>query len=335
MCSEVSEISGAKKRMTLDLIRTINEIPNLIADSNDLVNLPNEFLLPGFWAPFAAECSERHISFHQIVFATAAQEGYARAIKLENVLERGVDSYPHERVNCGKNYSPITALSCAALTDRANSTINSCLRHLCPGGAGRLNDLCAVVGELHDNVWSHGMSTGYSMAQKFVPSGDECCIEFSLADKGLGFKAEMIGSGNRVASHRDAIRWCIQRGNSTKLPPTDPWAQREPEDRLGASVYGPNVATYTPRGGNHHQGLGLAKLVDLVTRSGGELQIVSGNAAYRIKENGETSFNTIGYKWRGVAISCRLRVSGLLLDDEPLDADDEEINLILSRLKRG
>ncbi|MDO9316599.1 MAG: hypothetical protein Q7V56_00160 [Gammaproteobacteria bacterium] len=69
-----------------------------------------------------------------------------------------------------------------------------------------------VVGELHDNVWSHGKSTGFSMAQKFkVPYEEDYFIEFALADMGLGLRGEMIRAGKEVSSHEAAIEWCLKK----------------------------------------------------------------------------------------------------------------------------
>ena len=54
-------------------------------------------------------------------------------------------------------------------TDSATQTVNGCSREHFDGlGFDAFADkLCGVVGDLHDNVWSHGKSTGFSMAQKW------------------------------------------------------------------------------------------------------------------------------------------------------------------------
>ena len=94
-----------------------------------------------------------------------------RAINLHGALW-GEDQYQQERVNVGRNYSLVTALTNVEAVDVATGSINSCVRQLtfpdrdprdCPKG---LTDLTHVIGELHDNVWSHGKSTGFSFAQR-------------------------------------------------------------------------------------------------------------------------------------------------------------------------
>ena len=68
-----------------------------------------------------------------------------------------------------------------------------------------------VIGELHDNVWSHGNSFGFSIAQKYKDK-----IIFAVVDTGLGFK-KVLNNANieDINSDIDAIEWCLQKGNTS------------------------------------------------------------------------------------------------------------------------
>lgn len=123
------------------------------------------------------------------------------------------NTYDIHRPNLGRNYSMLTLLDNEHATDTANTQIISCISHFTNNdtsdGIGSLKE---VVGELHDNIWSHGRSTGFSMAQKYSNGK----IEFALADCGMGFLNELRRIGMEIASHKEAIEWCIKKGNSSK-----------------------------------------------------------------------------------------------------------------------
>ncbi|WP_155987713.1 hypothetical protein [Thioalkalivibrio sp. ALE28] len=160
--------------------------------------------------------------------------------------------------------------------DRATGQINGCIRNIAPWDEqfGQFTrDLFSVVGDLHDNVWAHGMSLGVSMAQRWkVPHKQDSYLEFALADGGIGFFQEMHRVGLAPANHEQAIDWCIQEGHSTKLvnESEDPLVQTLPEDVSGNPMQG--LARHTNYG-NHHQGLGLPKLVRLASDFCGELTL--------------------------------------------------------------
>jgi hypothetical protein len=317
--------------MVVDLEATIRHFDQFPMVKGQHYRVPTGYCTPGHWVLLAAKSCHLGLKFGDLVFPQGREE-YAKAMKLECALDgEGTDTYPHRRKNVGVNYSPIISLSCADLTDDATSTINSCLRAQANGAAG-ISDLAAIVGELHDNVWSHGQSTGFSMAQKRrVPRSDDYFIEFALADAGIGLKSEMARAKRRVSSHREAIDWCLQEGNSTKLNDDDDgWAQRLPEDHYGQNPYGPEIATISKP--NHHQGLGLAKLVQLVKKYDASLQFVTGDCLYKISEDGQASYSLINREWQGVAISCRLRISRLLSVNKDTDCD-ERVEYIMRRLE--
>ncbi len=234
----------------------------------------------------------------------------------------------------GINYSPLVCLSDEHATDSASSCVSKWIKSSadanCNGQA--LSGLLHVVGELHDNVWSHGKSTGYSMAQKW-PQGEIRYLEFALADRGLGFKREMERVGKTPSSHAEAIEWCIQEGNSTKHGDNESeWAQRAPEDIIGPTPYGPQTQV-TFNQGNHHQGLGLHQLKELVKKYSGQLQICSGDCIYTLDELGQESYlGGIPY-WQGTAISCRL--SEYALNAYHDNTVEPAVALLIDRLKNA
>ena len=293
------------------LTEFLNRDSSIKADgSSDLWRVDSAFCVPGFWVSLAALARHNDISYEQIIVTDEGRHrGYCEAIGLPAALRAG-DPYPYYRKNEGHNYSPLVLLDDASLTDRATTDVNGCIRQLGHGlEVDRFtSQLCEVVGDLHDNVWSHGKSTGFSMAQRwkdFRNSGEHV-FEFALADCGIGFLREMRRVGLEPRDNEEAIQWCIQRGNSSKLHAAqrsdDDWSQWMPPDMTGNPMGGVGLIKTSD---NHHQGLGLAKLVSLVESYCGELCLTTGNSVLTVDSNGRRSFRTPRHEWPGVALSCR------------------------------
>ncbi len=320
------------------LAEAVIEIPGKYDDVYNSFYLDNGYYTPGYLSALAAylnykRTKEREFDCHPKV------HGYLDTIGLYQILW---DKDEPERVNEGKNYTPITQLCSAEATDDVTASINNCLRHFTgyasdnePDG---LTQLTFVVGELHDNVWSHGNSTGFSMAQKSaVPhtGRTDYYLEFAIVDKGIGFLEEIKRTGkadlNNIKSDSDAIQWCIQEGNSTKhADDKDEWAQQLPPEHVGDSPFGFGIGeSYEV---NHHQGLGLSHLVKLIEKYQGELCIVSGNAVFHINHMGFRSIDTIDTSWKGVAISCRFKLSLLC---QQMESETNEALLTLMERLRG
>ncbi|WP_156886094.1 hypothetical protein [Pseudomonas sp. CFII68] len=293
--------------------------------------IPRGYYSPGFIAVLAAYLNHKGVRGDALTYACEQNQGYLAAVGLSRALW-GVDDYQYERKNAGVNYAPLTPLASQDAVDAATAQINSCLRAYAVQGASdyskspAFKDLTHVVGELHDNVWSHGLSTGFSTAQRqLLRKGPDHVIEFSLADCGLGFLDELKRSGIRgVHTSQEAIDWCIQEGNSSKLATkVDEWAQSVPEDFLGGNSFG--GATVRPVGnGNHHQGLGLAKLVELAKKYNGVLYLASGNCVMRMLHSGAIKYRPLHSPWKGVAISLSIKESSFMAAkaDEAADIDD-------------
>ncbi|MGV3878010.1 hypothetical protein ACV8SQ_09615 [Citrobacter freundii] len=298
--------------------------------------LPNDHCHPGYIAVLAAYINHNKLSEDACNLPGA---GYMNAIGLHKAVW-GEDRYDQKRVNVGTNYSLVTALKNVEAVDSATSSINSCIRQLTfperkvyPQG---INDLTRVVGELHDNVWSHGRDTGFSFAQKWaVPrtGGKEHYLEFALADCGMGFFRELRRAGIKgIDNHRDAIAWCIQEGNSSKHADLiDDWAQQLPYDNMGGSVFGASVPVAVKEKENNHQGLGLYHLMKLVKTYNGELQLATGNVCLEAVGD-QLSYTELHKEWSGVAISCRFKIHELAIDK---DYDNEENDPQLMEIMRA
>jgi hypothetical protein len=122
------------------------------------------------------------------------------------------DTYRFARINVGVNYSPLVSLNSEQVVDAATSAMQGCIRSLVSQDINIdfAAELCDVVGDLHDNVWSHAQSPGVSMAQKWnapMVSGEHI-IEFALADSGRGFLAELrrAGQAQRLGISEDQAR---------------------------------------------------------------------------------------------------------------------------------
>lgn len=297
--------------------------------------IPDKYYSPGFIAAFAAYLTNKRVHRESVVFDNDAHRAYFSAVGLAKAVW-GIDDYQFQRRNAGVNYAMLTPLASQDEVDTATAQINGCLRAYASSGAvdysrsPAFKELTHVVGELHDNVWSHGLSTGYSIAQRqsIGNSGDHA-VEFSLADCGMGFYEELkrarIAAKNGIQCDRDAISWCIQEGNSSKLAAAqDDWAQSVPDDFIGSNPFG-KVTLATGANGNHHQGLGLAKLVELARAYRGVLNVASGNCLMTMRLGYNARFRVLQQPWKGVAVSLSLKESSLLNATANLVEDVEDI----------
>ena len=165
----------------------------------------------------------------------------------------------------GRSYCPLIELSSPEHTDTATTIIGNILERRCGEDAYSVID---VIGELIDNVWSHGKALGYAVAQV---SRDD--IKFSVVDIGKGFKNVLQEANiSGIKSDIDAINWSIQKGHTSKGQ-EDEWAQFLPFDSY-ENPFSSGVPIKEEE--NHHEGLGLYKLVDLVQKTKGNLSILSG-----------------------------------------------------------
>ncbi|ASD87214.1 hypothetical protein EXB91_24745 [Salmonella enterica subsp. enterica serovar Florida] len=322
--------------MEFSLIDGIQEISGFHSMETGYLSIPpSTHLRPGGMVVLAAYINKHHIQQEKCIFPN---KGYMGTIGFYSALW-GNENCGQKRINVGKNYSLLTPLTSAEMADEATTSINGCIRRLAypegapyPAGITALNH---VVGEMHDNVWSHGKSTGYSFAQKTaVPGTDrqDYYLEFALADCGLGFLRELkrvniLGINN----HKESIEWCIQEGHSSKhVDLYDGWSQQLPDGHIGGNVFG--LAVPVREYGNNHQGLGLTHLVALVKRYEGELMLASGDSCLHYVD-GSTVYKSLTREWQGVALSCRFKLSRL--SDEPEEQIPHDIQNIMERLQGG
>lgn len=296
--------------MRYDLLKTLETVDEIWMPETRSLLIPNVFCAPGLWVVIAAIAKSNKLLMSDIDIPYGRLTSYSSAIGLSAAIGEG-DDFSYERINDGRTYSPLILLADESACDSATSSISGCIRNFTstPDVDG-IGELCQVIGEVYDNVWSHGKDTGFSCAQKYncFESG-ESVIEFALADRGYGFRAEMNRVGNKVGSDQEAIAWCIQEGNSTKLADDeDEFQQRVPNDLIGGSPMGVNVPTKDTEA--NHQGLGLYKLISLVKEYSGTLSLASGHSLMSMNSSGESHYMPISY-WQGVALSCRFKISDL------------------------
>lgn len=182
--------------------------------------------------------------------------------------------------------SPLTSLARPAEVESCNERVTSILRDtnaMTIEEQASAGPLRMLVGELHDNVASHANGRGYSALQVY-----ESRAEFAVCDYGCGFLRNVRRVERVVDTHRDAIEWVLVRGNTTARPP-DRFAQRSGPDWEEQAQY------------NHHMGIGLWRLVQLVERTSGELWIWSGDSTYH-RTGHEYSFRPAPVTWPGVMI---------------------------------
>lgn len=291
-----------------DLHTALFSIPRYFDHRTGSLSVPAGFYPPAFWATLSAFAFSNAIPKENLALAQDLV-GYASAIGLSRALW-GDDDYMFERVNEGRNYSSLEHLSGPEATDVATSRVNSCIRRFMADDVPDrfITRLAGVVGDLHDNVWSHGKASGFSLAQKWkVPREEDHYLEFALADHGLGFLGELRRVGREVESAEEAIEWCIEEGHSTKKSPPGPdWTQSVPGDLWDNPLRGVEKTKSTD---NHHMGLGLFHLTELVETFSGELWLATADKIFLLTSTGKRLYITLGYPWQGVALACRFRLS--------------------------
>lgn len=300
-----------------------------IAETNGALKIPSGFLAPGFITTATSIGYVRNVS--SIVYEDPKKhEGLFEAFKVPFCL-LGLDSYENARINVGNRYSPMQMLETPEDVDRATTETARCIRQHVEPLPG-VSKLCDVVGELHDNVRAHANGAGFSMALIWRHlGGPEDVIEFAITDTGQGFLRECRRRGvPGVDDHQSALDWCMRPRNSTKDRDHDEFSQQIAEDAIGNPFEGA-APTHPRHDGNHHQGLGLAHLMDLVKSYQGELWVASGNKV--LISNSTTragtefgSYREIPY-WQGVAIACKLKISALgqNVEEEPLSQDVQNL----------
>lgn len=314
------------------LPEALNKLERLAGTTPGEIKLPGTFFAPGFWAALAAYAWRKQIAPDHIHLEEKLS-GYSSAIGFARALGQH-DDYPHERRMRGTNYSTLERLDNPATTETATSAINGCIRNSLGSDLPKpfVELFCDVVGDLHDNVWSHGKASGFSVAQRWNespwnPLSREYNIEFALADSGVGFLGEVQRVKLPITTDQEAIGWCIQEGHSTKkIQPTSDWAQRMPPDLIGNPLRGVEQTRVTE---NHHMGLGLAKLVRLVREFRGFLWLASGNTVLKLAPESEPAYIDIKYPWQGVAMACRFRSSDLAKTRRDFETGDKDIQEIM------
>lgn len=309
--------------MAKDLISALQDCQTII--QNNPVSIYNgDFIKPAYLVCMAAYLY-KHKTPPSLFNVDDSLINYLITIGFFNKVWGVNDDW--DRPNLGKSYSLLTMLDCEESVDSATTQIGSCINAMVDEkNRAAISLLIDAIGEVHDNVWSHGKSTGFSMAQKYNK-----WIEFALADCGSGFLKELKRVGIQVDSHEGAIDWCIQKGHSSKtFKPQDDWAQQLPPDVIGNPMG--SLARYSS--GNNHAGLGLPRFIEVVESFGGELTIITGNAElsisnfpHRIKRI-KPCFQDLS--WDGVIIQCRLQTSNL--NQTPTPSANSEIADILDTL---
>lgn len=314
------------------LLEAIIKLEGIAGSTPGEIAVPGTFFAPGFWAALAAFVWRKGITPNQIHLEEKLR-GYFSAIGFARAFGQQ-DDYLYTRRNRGTNYSMLEHLDDPETTETATSAINGCIRNSlgCDLPKPFVELFCDVVGDLHDNVWSHGKTSGFSVAQRWKesprnPLSREYNIEFALADSGIGFLGEVQRVKLPISTDQEAIGWCIQEGHSTKkIQPVSDWAQRMPPDLIGNPL---RDVEQTRLSENHHMGLGLAKLVRLVREFRGFLWLASGNSMLKLAPESEPAYIDIKYRWQGVAVACRFRSSDLAKTRRDFETGDKDIQEIM------
>lgn len=274
----------------------------------------NQWLTPGYIVTMAAHWSKKSAKLQECFtheFCDQEQFTYLNTIGFFYEVFGEGDKFRGS--GAGYSYAPLVKIENEIQTDAATTTINDCIsRFTKESVATGVGSFQSVVGELHDNVWAHGKSTGFSCAQQYKGG----ILHFAIADRGGGLLKELKRVGLNIASDEDAIEWCIQEEHSSKRfsQENNDWAQQLPPDIIGGNPMG-QYAKFQSQ--SQHAGLGLYKLITFCTKYGAELEIYSGNGLLRLPLGRDNmAISRTDTYWDGVAISCRVRLENLTKSTE-------------------
>jgi hypothetical protein len=245
------------------------------AVSSDALSMQVEWLSPIIVAMLAAAVAgdvRARERVRERISLSPEQQAYSLTCGLQAIIEGRYET-PSVTGLQGLTYTRLTRLASPHEVDACNAVINNLFyEQLGKNGEEFIRLLSKVVGELHDNVASHARGVGFSSAQRYRRAGGDV-IQFAIVDCGIGMLRNVKRVAPSVTTDERAIDWCLQRGNTTAVSDGDDWAQRLPEDSL-FSPYPETVRTIA--GENHHQGLGLWHLREIVRAAGGSFWVASG-----------------------------------------------------------
>lgn len=269
------------------------------------------FVAPAVSAMLAAARSTNTLdSLAKSATFTDKCRSYAENNGLVDVLN-GRYQFPIRGGMQGVRYTKLTRLATHDEVDGCNAIVNDLFTHQLVGySAAVISKLAKVVGELHDNVASHASGAGFSCAQVYQDNEGRR-IEFAIADAGCGMLKNVSREYSQIADDRDAIKWCLQKGNTTARQP-DNWAQRLPDDSI-CSPYPDDVDTI--RSDDHHVGEGLWQLCELVRGSSGKFVVLSGKGEYLVDAEKEFVRESC-VAWPGVVVEFEITI--------PIDTDQAQ-----------
>lgn len=266
------------------------------------------FVHPSDSVVIAASCLTKQLS--RVEFLDDS-ERYAKSIGLLDAVN-GERPRPKLGALSGKSYSPLCRIDDQADVDSANHLVSSTLESHLVGNPRLLSVVRQVVGEIHDNVWSHARGVGFSACQIYGTTEADRLVQFAVADCGAGFLRNARRVLSSLSDDFEAIEWCLEKNNTSAGMPHE-FAQRiDPDDPFGGLP--PGVPTRTSS--NHHQGLGLYKLRKCVEAANGSMVLVSGSGGLVLKRDGTTIRITPPIPWRGVFIEFELPSSAVLPSDQ-------------------
>lgn len=137
-----------------------------------------------------------------------------------------------------------------------------------------LKEVSKSIIELFANARDHSASQqGVYIAGQFFPKKGK--FDFTIVDLGIGIKQNVNAFKKENLSGVEAIKWAVQRQNSTKIG--DP------------------------------RGLGLALLKELIIKSNGKIEILSNDGLYRIK-NGQEDLENLDFCFDGTIVNIEFNI---------------------------
>src|SRR5690554_3326784 len=146
--------------------------------------------------------------------------------------------------------------------------------------------------EIFENARTHGSCEYIHTCGQFFPKKTDKPLHFTIVDKGINIQQNVRDFLNKKIKAEDAIKWAMQKGNTTKK-------------------------------GDTSGGLGLNVIFEFIKLNNGKIQVISSDGFYEFNK-GKERVSSMSSSFKGTIVNLRFNLSDAktyYLEDEVLDDD--------------